>query len=116
MNFSKAALIQLATALVSVTVVGLLVVRTSTALFTSQTANTSNSWQTGSVLLGDDDTGSALFDATADGHLTGGQVLTRCIAVTYTGSSTSGVAARMYASAAGPLASYLDLRVREGTG
>ncbi|MBT0770963.1 hypothetical protein KIH74_18640 [Kineosporia sp. J2-2] len=89
--------------------------RTTGAMFGDTTTN-SSSWSAGSVTVTDDDAGSALFDSTRDGVLTGGQTLTRCILVTYTGSVTSGTRIRLYADASGTLAGQLDLTVDEGTG
>lgn len=101
-----------------------MVLRTSEAVFTADTRVPDNAWETGSVSLDDDSTGSALFATTSygggvpggDGLLTGGDALTRCLTVTYTGTITSGVAVRLYATAAGALAPYLDVVVEEGTG
>jgi hypothetical protein len=46
---------------------------------------------------------TAVFDCGTDGTLTGGQVLTRCISVTYDGSTTA-LGVKLYASvSAGPV-------------
>ncbi|GAA4621892.1 hypothetical protein [Cellulomonas oligotrophica] len=101
-----------------------MVLRTSEAVFTADTRVPDNAWETGSVSLADDSTGSALFATTSygggvpggDGLLTGGDTLTRCLTVTYTGTLTSDVAVRLYATADGTLAPHLDVVVDEGTG
>ncbi len=65
---------------------------TSGASFTSLTTNGANTYQSGSLTLSDDDSGSVMFStltSPADGYLTAGQTLTpRCINVTYTGTGT----------------------------
>ena len=113
--FNRAAIVQALAAVFSVGLVGLLVVSTSNALFTDTTDNPGNSWATGGVDLVDDDSGTAMFTS-ADGQLTGGQVLTKCIAVAYQGNTTTGTAVKLYGTGTGALAPYLNLRVREGTG
>jgi hypothetical protein len=93
-----------------------MVLRTTDALFTATTDNPSNSWTTGTVVLSDDDGGTALFSSGTDGTLTGGQVLTRCIVVRYDGSTTTPVSVRLYGSATGALAPYLNLTIDQGAG
>lgn len=56
-----------------------LVWQASYAAFSGTTRSSGNSWQTGSVALTDDDSGSARFQATG---LTPGSTQTRCITVT----------------------------------
>jgi hypothetical protein len=90
--------------------------RTSSALFSGTTSNSSNSWATGGVSLSDDSSSTALFNSGTDGLLSGGQTLTKCIKVTYTGSVTSGVSVKLYSTASGALAPYLNLTVDQGTG
>lgn len=86
--------------------------RTSSAAFSASTSNAGNSWAAGTVTIGDNDSGVALFNATA---LTPGATDSRCIVVSYSGTVAAGV--RLYAGAvAGGLAAYLDLTVEEGTG
>ena len=66
---------------------------------------------TGSVVLTDDDAGSALFTVSA---MSAGQSETRCITVKYEGTSTAS-AVRLYgASATSTLSPYLDLVVKRG--
>ncbi|MFN0284045.1 MAG: hypothetical protein ACKVZ6_19025 [Kineosporiaceae bacterium] len=80
--------------------------------FTASTGNGANSWSSGTVVVSDDDAGSALFSA---GPVVPGDTGTRCIAVTYDGSVTATV--RLFAtSASGGLGPYLDLLVEQGSG
>lgn len=116
MNFVRQHLISVAAALIAVALVGTLVFRTSSALFSSTTINPSNSWATGSVTVSDDDSGTAMFTTGGNGLLTGGQSLVNCIKVDYTGTSTAGVGIKFYGTAAGTLAPYLDVTVESGTG
>lgn len=102
--------------LVGVVLAATMVLRTTDALFTATTDNPSNSWTTGTVVLSDDDGGSALFSSGTDGSLTGGQVLTRCIVVRYDGSTATPVSVRMYGTATGALAPYLNLTIDQGAG
>lgn len=93
---------------------GVMVWQGSAAVFSSTTANGSNSWTLGSVTLADDDTGSALFTATG---LAPGATGSNCITVTYSGNVATAV--KLYASAsadASAAAQYLDLTIVEGTG
>lgn len=116
MSVRRSRIIQLIAAALSVALVATLVMQTSKAAFNAQTTNPDNSWATGTVAISDDDSGTALFSTATDGNLTGGQVLTKCIAVTYSGSDVSSVGVRMFGAATGDLAPYLDLRIREGAG
>ncbi|WP_433064989.1 hypothetical protein [Dactylosporangium sp. CS-033363] len=84
----------------------------STAAFSATSGNAGNGWSSGSVVLGDDDTGTALFTAAG---LVPGSTDQRCIAVQYTGTLAATV--KLYASStSGTLAPYLDLTVEEGSG
>ncbi|MGY1760486.1 hypothetical protein ACI79G_13065 [Geodermatophilus sp. SYSU D00779] len=61
------------------------------AAFTASTDNVGNSWQTGSVVLTDSDSGSALFTTDSavspnDSSLKPGSTRSRCIRLNYTGS------------------------------
>jgi hypothetical protein len=86
-----------------------LVMHRTRAAFTGSTDNPASSWASGTVILGDDDSGSALFSATG---LYPGDSGQRCIRVTYTGTVTAPV--RLYGSVAtGALAPYVDLVVEE---
>lgn len=101
------------TALVVAAAVSVSIMQYSRAAFTATTSNSSNSWATGSVVLSDDDAGSAMFSAS---NMTAGQSVVKCIAVTYSGTLTSGVNAKLYGTSSGALASYLNLTVEQGTG
>jgi hypothetical protein len=94
---------------------GALVFQASRAAFTATTSTGTNSWSSGSVVLGDDDSGTALF--TANG-LSGGETASRCIAVTYSGDTAATV--RLYlgssATTGTDLRPFLTLAVEEGTG
>ena len=97
-----------------------IVAQSSSAAFTASTANPSNSWTAGQVVLTDDDggatptTGTAMFTAV---KLKPGSTAQKCIVV----SSTSTVAStlKLYSSAVtttNALSTYLDLVIEEGTG
>ena len=82
------------------------------AAFTSTTSNGANNWTAGAVTIGDDDSGTALFNVSG---LVPGDTGNKCIKVTYTGNVTSAV--KLYVSASsGSLADYVDLVVEEGSG
>ncbi len=89
------------------------VLQTSRAAFTASTDDGANNWTTGSVALSDDDGGSVMFNAT---NLAGGASLVKCIAVTYSGTLTSGVSVKLHGTASGALGDYLDLTIEEGSG
>jgi len=78
--------------------------------FTSTTSNTGNSFAAGSVVLGDNDSNTAMLSLT---NAKPGVSDTSCIKVTYTGSLSSTV--RLYGTLSGTLASYLTLTVTRGT-
>ena len=101
------------TVLLVVSVVSVVIMQYSRAAFTATTGNSSNSWATGSVVLSDDDSGSAMFSSS---NMTAGQSVVKCIAVTYSGTLTSGVSVKLYGTSSGALASYLNLTVEQGTG
>lgn len=92
-----------------------LVVSVSRAAFVATTENTTNSVSTGTVVLSDNDSGSALFSNVTG--LAPGSSLNRCIKVSYTGSLNP-TAVKLYISGAptGTLAQYLDMTVDIGTG
>ncbi|MBB3326037.1 M73 family metallopeptidase [Microlunatus antarcticus] len=97
-------------ALLALGVVG----QASYSAFSARTSIPSNSLAAGTVVLGDDDSGSALFSATG---LKPGASGSRCVAVTSTGSLASSV--KLYATdVAGTksLATYLGWTVTQGTG
>jgi hypothetical protein len=97
--------------LVALGVVGVDVVRTASPRADAVHADT---FATGTVSLGDDDAGGAMFSV---GALVPGATGSRCVTVTYTGDVP--VSVKLYAtpgSAAGTLGTYLDLTVEQGTG
>jgi len=103
-----------ASVLAGVAGVATLVGHSTESAFSSKTNNPSNSWASGSVVISDDDTGSAMFSAAG---LYPGATGTRCITVSYTGTLASSV--KVYATAVtdpATVAQYLDLTITEGTG
>ncbi len=62
------------------------------AAFSANTQNPGNSWQTGSVVLTDNDSGTALFQSASESGLTPGAARSRCIRLDSPGTSppTSG--------------------------
>lgn len=95
--------------------ISLLVLRVSSAAFVAETANAGNSWASGQVSLTDDDGGSsgtAMFNVSG---MLPGDVVTRCIKVTYSGSSDP-APVKLYGSVTDSgLSGYLDVKVEEGT-
>ncbi|MCP3910970.1 MAG: hypothetical protein GY713_08470 [Actinomycetia bacterium] len=89
-----------------------LIVTSSQAAFSDTTGNTTNTFATGSVVLTDDDSGSALFTASA---MTPGVPVVECVVVTYSGSLVP-ADIRMYGTSSGVLAPYLDTTIEVGTG
>ena len=86
------------------------------AAFSASSENTGNSWQTGSVVLTDNDSGAALFASAADTGLTPGLPRSRCIRLDYTGDVPADI--RMYvgtpASGVTTLDPYLVMSVERG--
>ncbi len=88
--------------------------RSSNAAFTATTQNGSDSFSTGSVILADNDSGTALFSVT---NMAPGDTGSACLRVTYSGTLASDV--RLYASAVATtnsLSSYITLQIEESTG
>lgn len=84
----------------------------SQAAFTATTQNQGASFAAGTVVLSDDDSGSAMFAA---GDLGPGDSTTRCLTVRYDGTLPGTV--RLFASPApGALAPHLQVTVDEGSG
>lgn len=77
--------------------------------FSSQTSNTGNAFSAGTVLMTDNDVGSAMLSLA---NAQPGASDTSCILVTYSGSLSSTVT--LYGSIAGALAPYLTLTVTRG--
>ncbi|WP_157767778.1 MULTISPECIES: hypothetical protein [Actinosynnema] len=101
-------------ALVGVVLCLTMVLRTSEAAFSGTVSNSPNSWETGSIALAENSSGSALYSSASNGRLTGGQAVTKCITVRYDGTITPSATIKLYGSATGALAPYLDLVVDRG--
>jgi hypothetical protein len=99
--------------LASLTLLGLVGVAAGSATFgafTSATAVSGNRFAAGTVLISDNDLGSAMLDLS--GALPGASD-TSCIKVTYAGSLDAEV--HVYGTVSGALAPYLNLTVTRGT-
>jgi hypothetical protein len=80
-------------------------------LFTATTQNSGNEITSGTVEFSDNDSGSALYNATG---VRPGATISSCIKTTYTGSLPA--VAHLYSpSSPGPLAQYIELTVTQGT-
>lgn len=99
----------IATALLSVTI---LTISRSNAAFSDTTANAGNSFATGTVVITDDDTGSALFTAS---NMTPGTPVVECITVTYSGDQLP-APIRLHGTTTGTLETYLNTTIEIGTG
>lgn len=86
------------------------VVGTAFSAFSSTTDNSGNSFAAGTVLVSDNDSGTAMLSLSGAKP---GDSDTSCIKLTYTGTLDSTV--RLYASVSGALAPYLTLTVTRGT-
>jgi hypothetical protein len=79
--------------------------------FTATTSNSGNEFQTGSLTIGDNDSGSAMYFVS---NARPGDSVTKCIKVTYTGTLQGDI--NLYATnTVGPLAQYVDLTITPGT-
>jgi hypothetical protein len=76
------------------------------AAFSANTQNPGNSWQTGSVVLTDNDSGTALFQSASESGLTPGAARSRCIRLDYTGDVAADI--RMYVGTPAGGATTLD--------
>lgn len=81
------------------------------AAFTALTSSSGNQFGAGSVRLSDNDGSSAMFSMSS---VMPGATATSCIRVTYGGTLPAEV--RLYATASGALAPYVDLTVTRGAG
>lgn len=97
---------------VAVLLAGLLVWQGSNAAFTAETHNAGNNWETGSVLLTDDDNGAAMFAAS---NLTPAQTGQKCIEVTATSTVAGVVKTYVQALTAGGLQNNILITVERGT-
>lgn len=90
--------------------------QSTAAAFTATTDNSGNTWQTGSVVLTDNDGASALFSSVLDNGLKPGSARSGCIRVDYTGSLPASI--RLYVttptSGAVTLDPYLVMSVEQG--
>jgi hypothetical protein len=84
---------------------------TTFSAFSSATSNTGNSFAAGTVNVGSNDAGSAMYQVS---NTKPGDSVTSCIKVTYTGSLDASV--KLYASTVGALGAYINLTVTPGTG
>lgn len=100
--------------LLSLLVLGLsgpLLAAGSYSAFSATTESKDNQFSAGTVALGDNDNGNVMYNVAAAGP---GDVVEKCIQVTYTGSLAADV--KLYvASALGTLAPYIDLEITPGT-
>jgi len=93
---------------------GLVVSQASYSAYSDKTSNPTSNWGSGTVVLADDDSNTALFSAE---NLKPGDTGEQCIAVTSSGSLDSAV--KLYATAAATtnaLSSEIDLTITQGTG
>jgi len=79
--------------------------------FSSTTTNPGNSFAAGTVTIGDNDGGSALYNLS---NQKPGVQTDKCVKVTYTGSLDSTV--KLYASAVTAGGAFVDLAITSGTG
>ncbi len=93
---------------------GAMVWHASYSAFSATTTNPTSNWAAGTVALSDDDSNTALFNAS---NLKPGSTGSKCIAVTSTGSLPSAV--KLYGTSyatTNALSTYLTVTVDEGTG
>lgn len=91
-----------------------LVLQSTNAAFTGATSNGASTFSAATVSLTDDDAGAVLFNAS---NMVPGDSVTRCIKVTYTGSSYALDPIRLYSAVTDTgLAPHLNLVVEQGTG
>jgi hypothetical protein len=76
----------------------------------SATTSATTSFQSGTVVLGGNDAGVAMFSTSG---MSPGATVTKCIAVTYTGTAPALV--RLYASGGSGLGAYLTMTLTRGT-
>jgi hypothetical protein len=80
--------------------------------FSGTTSNSGNSFSAGTIVIGDNDAGAALYSVSNQGPTSA--TVTKCIKVTYTGSLDASV--KMYASAVGAVGQYINLTITPGSG
>ncbi len=81
--------------------------------FSSTATNDANSFESGSVILSDDDSNTSMFQLTDLKPGEPGLAGAKCIKVTYSGSLSARV--RLYAASTGSLGQYLNVKVTRGT-
>ena len=89
------------------------IVTASLAAFSDTTDNSGNTWSAGTVILTDDDPGSAMFTVIDMAPLA---PVTKCIVVTYSGSLVPADVNLWGVSGGDGLDVYLDVTVEEGSG
>lgn len=112
-------LLRLGAGALGLAAVGVLLVQGSEAAFTGSTDNSANAVNSGTVKLSDSDgsgldgkgAGTAMFNVS---NLNGGQIVTRCIKVSYGGSLTADV--KLYGTSNGELAQGLAMTIEAGNG
>lgn len=98
---------------VALLISGAVVAQASYSAYSATTVNPTNNWATGTVVLADDDSNTALFTTST---LKPGSTGTKCIAVTSTGTLSSTV--KLYGTTPATtkaLSSYITLAVTQGT-
>ena len=90
-----------------------LILTASFAAFSDTTDNSGNTWSAGTVVLTDDDAGSAMFIVSDMAPLA---TVTECIVVTYSGSLLPADVNLYGVSGGTGLDVYLDVTVEEGSG
>ena len=107
------AMVRLGAALTAFLVVGASVIMISRSAFSDTTANGSNSWAAGTVVITDDDAGVAMFTPT---NMKPGDSNTVCIKATYSGSLVPATVKLYGVSGGTGLDAYLDVTIDIGTG
>jgi len=105
--------VRLGAVLAAFLMVGAVVVVSSRSAFSDTTDNAGNSWTAGTVIITDDDGGSAMFNATA---MAPGSSVTECIVVTYSGTLVPADVVLYGVSGGTGLDAYLDVTIEEGSG
>ena len=98
---------------VAVLLAGLMVWQGSNAAFTSDTRNTGNSWELGTLGISDDDGGSAMFQIANAVPMQTGE---KCIAVTASTGVPSTIKFYVGQLASDGLEPYIKLTIAQGTG
>ena len=92
-------------------VIGTLVAYSAFSAFSSTTSNSGNSFAAGTVNIGDNDAGAAMYSVS---NREPGDIVEKCIKVTYTGTLDADV--KLYtASSIGSLGPYVNLTITPGT-